>query len=123
MFRRIVLFSALIASVLAFGLSSHDVRAEDGIQYCVDNAVKVSSHFDVQFKNGTRSEKIDSEPYKEGDKCVEVPAGATDVVMTVYRQRLIVWTKVCTKSWDSVPAEGPHVTLQEGSSGLECAGI
>jgi hypothetical protein len=123
MFRRIVLFSALIAGVLAIGLSSRDVRAQDGIKFCVTNSAKVSSHFDVHYKNGSVSEKVDSGPFKAGEKCVEVPAGSTDVALTVYRQRFIVWTKVCTKSWDSVPEEGSNVTLQDGSSGLECTGI
>lgn len=106
-----------------FAAGSEPVRAEKAAQFCMNDSVEETVHFVVEYKDGNRAEKHDSEQFKKGEKCVSVPTEATDVTMDIYKQTFIVWSKVCSKTWTAAPEEDIHVILHEGESGLVCEGL
>lgn len=117
------LISALTMGLLVLAVGTLAVQADETTQICINDTAKKSMHFNVQFKDGGKTAKMDSEPFDKGEKCLDIPASSTDLELNVYRKKFIIWAKVCTKSWTTAPVESIHGELAESSAGIECAGI
>ncbi len=110
--------------ILAWSLSVQDVRAAENVGFCVDNVKGSEAHFTVGYKEGAKAFEEDSGQYGIGqEKCIDVPTDATDIELTVYKSRFIVWAKACTKSWPTSPETAVHVNVSGGTFGVECGGI
>jgi hypothetical protein len=113
------------AAVLAWTVSSQDVLAAETVGICVNNVKGSDAHFTVDYKDGATAMAEDSEEYSQGnEKCIDVPAAATDVKLTVFKTRLILWSEACSKSWSTAPEQPVHVKVSGSTFGsAECEGL
>ena len=117
------LMSVLMMGFLVLAMRAPGVHADETTQICINDTAKKSMHFDVHFKDGAKTKKMDSEPFDKGEKCLDIPVSSTDLELNVYKKKFIIWAKVCTKSWATTPTESVHGELVKSSAGMECAGI
>ncbi len=117
------LMSAALFGFFVFILGLPGAHADETTQICINDTANKSMHFDVHFKDGGKTMKMDSEPFDSGEKCLDIPLGSTDVELNIYKKMFIIWDKVCTKSWSEAPSESFHGELAETSAGIECVGI
>jgi len=107
--------------VLVAGTSG--LHAGETTQICIKDTAEESMHFNVHFKDGGKTKKLDSEPFDTGEKCLDVPADSTNVELDVYKKNFIIWDKVCTKSWAEAPPETVRGELANTAEGIGCVGI
>jgi len=111
-------------AIVALSLSVQDVRAAETVGFCVKNVKGSEAHFIVGYKAGDKAVEDDSGQYGEGkEKCIDVPADATSVVLNVYKSRFIVWATACTKKWSTSPEAAVHVNVSGSTFGVECDGL
>jgi hypothetical protein len=109
---------------MAWSLSAQDVLAAETVDFCVNNVKGSEVHFSVHYKEENQILKKDSGQYGNGqEKCIDVPTDATNIELTVYKSRFIVWAKACTKSWPTPPEAAVHVNVSGGTMGVECEGL
>ena len=113
------------AAVLAWTVSAKDVRAAETVGICVNNVAGAHAHFTVDYKDGDAVMADDTGEYGQGsEKCIDVPAAATDVKLTVFKTRLILWSEACSKSWSTAPEQPVHVKVSGSTFGsAECEGL
>jgi hypothetical protein len=116
------LFAA--AAIVAWAMSAQEVRAAETVGICVNNVKGSDAHFTVDYKDGDAAMKDDSGEYDSGrERCIEVPTNATDITLTVYKSRFILWGQACTKSWPTAPEQPAHVNVSGSTFGVACEGI
>jgi len=113
------------AALLAWTVSAQDVRAAETVGICVKNAKGSDAHFTVDYKDGDTAMAEDTGEYKNGtERCIDVPAAATDVKLTVFKTRTIIWSEACSKSWPTAPEQPVHVKVSGSTfGGMECEGL
>jgi len=112
-------------AVLAWTVSAQDVRAAETVGICVNNVKGSHAHFTVDYKDGDTAMTEDTGEYEKGnERCIDVPAAATDVKLTVFKTRTIIWSEACSKSWPTAPEQAVHVQVSGSTfGGMECEGL
>jgi hypothetical protein len=112
------------AAVVAWTVSAQDVRAAETVGICVNNVKGSDAHFTVDYKDGDAAMSEDTGEYaSEKEKCIDVPAAATDVMLKVFKSRFILWGEACTKTWPTAPEQPVHVKVSGSWFGEECEGL
>ncbi len=111
-------------AIVVWSLAAQDVRAAETVGFCVKNVEGSEAHFTVGYKAGDKAVEDDSGQYGNGkEKCIDVPADATDIKLNVFKSRFIIWAQACTKSWPSSPEATVHVNVSGSTFGVECNGL
>jgi hypothetical protein len=110
--------------VLAWSVPAQVARAAEPVNFCVKNVEGSEAHFSVHYKQDNQILKNDSGQFGKGkEKCIEVPADATDIELAVYKSRFIVWAQACKKTWPTLPEAAVHVDVSGSTFGVKCDGL